>query len=536
MHEEPNSITTDAAFDLRHLCRYLSELSPQPMLALEGTTFVVRHVNAAFLRLSGANRLELIGRPFAQAVPEGEANGCMSLLDRVYRTGAPECLAEQQHGDDPPIYWSYAVWAILGDTGRPVGVMVQVTDSTESAIFRKQAAAINESLLLSGIRQLELAETTEALNARLQAAVKENEYFIAVLSHELRTPLAPVLIAASMLQQDQRLEPDTREIMQMIQRNVSLQARLIDDLLDMTRIERGKLKLDCRPVDLRGVVERVIEASRADLEAGELTLEVDTGTGPQVVQADESRLQQVFSNLLRNAIKFTPAGGRVRVRARCTADSCVVEVSDNGVGIDPEFLPRAFSAFEQGDKTHTRKPGLGLGLAIAKTIMDLHGGVITAQSEGKDRGATFVVRLPVIVGVRSANTKTEPAAPDEPRPLKPLRILLVEDHADTARIMRRLLTADGHAVQWAGDVAAGLELAAAHPFDLLLSDLGLPDGTGADLMRALRQEGSKLPGIVLSGYGQDQDVARSCEAGFAAHLVKPLSPKMLRDAIGALIG
>ncbi|MDQ3439232.1 MAG: ATP-binding protein [Planctomycetota bacterium] len=505
------------------------------MVAVEGTTSIVRHVNAAFLRLAGATRSELIGRPFAEAVPEGEANGCMALLDRVYRTGNPESLAEQKHGATPPVYWSYSVWAILGRDERPAGVMIQVTDATEIAIFRQQAAAMNEALLLSGIHQHELTESSEALSARLQEAIREKEYFIAVLSHELRTPLAPVLIAASMLQQDERLEPDTREIMQMIHRNVSLEARLIDDLLDMTRMERGKLVLDRRPVDLREVVERAVEMCKADLEAAELTLEFDTVDGLQFVDADASRLQQVFSNLLRNAIKFTPAGGRVRVRSRQDGDSWAVEVSDSGAGIAAEFLPHAFSAFEQGDKGLTRKAGLGLGLAICKTIVELHGGAITARSEGTDRGATFVVRLPNLAGVEPAPAETRPT-PGNALPIKPLRILLVEDHADTAKIMRRLLMADGHAVEWAGGVAAALKLASQHTFDLLLSDLGLPDGSGADLMRTLRQRGSTLPGIVVSGYSQDHDIARSRDAGFAVHLIKPLSAQRLRDEIVALVG
>jgi two-component system CheB/CheR fusion protein len=461
----------------------------------------------------------------------------MSLLDRVYRTGKSECLAEQKHGEAPPAYWSYAAWPILRADERPVGVMIQVTDSTETAIFRRQAAATNEALLLSGIRQHELTEASEALGVRLQDAIREKEYFIAVLSHELRTPLAPVLIAASMLQQDQRLDPDVREIMQMIHRNVTLEAHLIDDLLDMTRMERGKVKLDRRPVDLREVVGRAVEACRADFEAGELTLEVDDGVGLQFVEADANRLQQVFTNLLMNAIKFTPAGGRVRVRSRPDGDTWAVEVSDSGVGIASDFLPQAFTAFEQGDKSLTRKAGLGLGLAICKTIVELHGGAITARSDGKDRGATFVVRLPKLVGVHSAPAaEMKPGAPAYLRPIRPLRILLVEDHADTARIMRRLLSADGHTVESAGGVAAALKLAAAHEFDLLLSDLGLPDGTGADLMRTLRQQGSTLPGIVLSGYSQDEDVSQSRAAGFADHLVKPVSLQLLNDAIVALVG
>jgi len=175
-----------------------------------------------------------------------------------------------------------------------------------------------------------------------------------------------------------------------------------------------------------------------------------------------------------------------------------------------------------------------LGLAICKTIVDLHGGVITARSEGRDRGASFVVRLPALAGTRSVEAAAD--SPVDTLGVKPLRILLVEDNSDTARIMRRLLALDGHAVQWAGDIAAGLKLAATHEFDLLLSDLGLPDGSGVDLMRTLRRDGSTLPGIVISGYGQDQDIDQSHEAGFAAHLIKPLSPSALRDAIAMLVG
>jgi len=531
MYQGSNSATSNRTFSLPHLCRYFSELSPQPMLAVEGTTCIVRHVNDAFLRLAGVNRSDLIGRPFAEAVPEGEANGCVSLLDRVFHTGEPEVLAEQRHGQASPSFWSYAVWAILGADDCPVGVMIQVTDSTETATFRAQAALMNESLLLSGIRQHELNETAEALNVSLEAAVKEKEYFIAVLSHELRTPLNPILLAASMLQHDQRLEPDTREVMQMIHRNVTVEARLIDDLLDMTRMARGKLKLDLFPVDMREVLERAVNERRADFKAGELTLELDTGSGPQIIEADASRLQQVFSNLLRNAIKFTPPGGRVRVQSRCEGEFCTVEVSDTGAGLDSDFLPRAFMPFEQSDKSLTRKAGLGLGLTICKTIVTMHGGVITAQSDGTDQGSTFSVRLPAVIGLQSVPARNEPAALPVRRSVKPLRILLVEDQADTARAMRRLLMLDGHTVQSAADVASALKLAAAHEFDLLLCDLGLPDGSGLDLMRTLRKQGSTLPGIVLSGYGQEEDLAKSRDAGFAVHLVKPLSPQMIRDSI-----
>ena len=527
MDSQINSNAKGHPFDLQHLCRYFSERSPVAMLAVEGTTHIVRHVNAAFTKLSGISRHDLVGHTFAKAVPEGLANHCESLLDRVYSSAIPESLAEQKHGEGVPVYWSYAVWAILGDDERPAGVMIQVTDSTETAVFRHQVTAMNESLLLSSIRQQELTEVAEA-------AVKEKQLFIAVLSHELRAPLAPLLVASSMLQQNERLDPEMREVLQMFHRNIVQEARLIDDLLDMTRMERGKLELDLRPVDLRSALEHAVEGCRPELEPAELTLDVNLGTEPQIVHADAGRMQQVFSNLLRNAVKFTPAGGKLRVRCYRDADSYAVEVRDSGVGIDPEFLPSAFNAFEQGEQTGAHRAGLGLGLAISKTIVDLHGGRITALSEGKGRGATFIVALPALVGVQPVEAK--PVELEAPRPVKPLRILFVEDEPDTARAMRHLLKSDGHTVHWAPDVAAGVKLGAENHFDLLLSDLGLPDGTGIDLMRSLRQQGSTFPGIVLSGYGQDQDLARTKEAGFVAHLVKPLSVQMLRDAIAMVAG
>ena len=531
MHETADLM--DVALGYPQILAHFSEHSSQPMIAVEGNAFTVRHANAAFLHLCGATQSDLIGHPFAVACPECDANGCMSLLDRVYNTGIPEVLPEQLHRTAPSIYWSYAAWPILNGDNHPVGVMLQVTDSTEIALFREQSIKMNQSLLQAGIRQHEMVEASEVLNGRLQAALKEKDYFIAVLSHELRTPLAPVLIGATVLLEDHHQTPDARFITEMIHRNITLEAHLIDDLLDITRIEHGKLNLDRHPIDLRGIVERSVGMCADEIETCQLTVEVESTNAPQVVLADESRLLQVFTNLLRNATKFTPAGGNILIRSRREGATCTVEVIDDGEGIDPEFLPRIFSAFEQREKPHTRRRGLGLGLAICKVIVGLHEGTITARSKGKGRGATFIVTLPGATVAASSPGPEKPPAPVDPPVLKPLRILLVEDHADTARMMSRVLKNDGHAVQWAGDMADGLRLAAAHPFDLLLCDLGLPDGTGWDLMHALRAAGSALPGIVLSGYGQDQDLERSREAGFKAHLTKPVNLQTLREAIGS---
>ena len=250
-----------------------------------------------------------------------------------------------------------------------------------------------------------------------------------------------------------------------------------------------------------------------------------------------------MANVLNNAVKFTPRDGKVKVVLKRVNSQIEVTVSDTGLGIDPEFLPHVFERFSQADASSTRKHrGLGLGLAIVKNLVELHGGTIDANSEGRGKGATFRVRLPLRAPVSEGTAAPSLPALDElcPSRQKPttpkLSILLVEDHGDTARIMRQVLCSKGHHVQDAGDVATALRLAADHPFDLLLSDLGLPDGSGLDLMRTLRLRGLTLPGIALSGYGQEQDLKQSRAVGFTTHLVKPVKLSRLEEAIAQIAG
>jgi two-component system CheB/CheR fusion protein len=370
-----------------------------------------------------------------------------------------------------------------------------------------------------------------------EAASRAKDHFLAVLSHELRTPLTPVVAALSILQRQQGgFDPETREHLEMIGRNVELEARLIDDLLDVTRIEKGKIDLDRKPIMLCEVLRRAVEVCQSDIEARRLEFGVDARDFPYIVNADATRLQQVFWNLLRNAIKFTPAGGCIGIRCRRLDDTAIVEVNDSGEGIEPEALTRVFNAFEQAERSITRQfGGLGLGLAISKALVEMHGGTIAAHSPGKGKGATFTVRLPICSSQPAATTppgdRSRPPAAD-----RTLRILLVEDHGDTARIMRRLLQGRGHEVQTAADVASALEATRRGQFDLLISDLGLPDGSGMDLMRRFVAEGGRAPAIALSGYGQEQDIAQSREAGFAAHLTKPVNMDQLVSTIIAVTG
>ena len=282
-----------------------------------------------------------------------------------------------------------------------------------------------------------------------------------------------------------------------------------------------------------------------DILARHQEFAMDCPGRPFLVDGDAVRLQQVFWNLVRNAVKFTPEGGHVGVRCRRDDDDFItVEVSDSGEGIEPELLPRLFHAFEQGGEHMTRRfGGLGLGLSISKTLVTLHGGTVTVHSDGKGKGATFTVRLPLLPAdtvpapVAAAPAVTVQSSPSGPR--RKLRILLVEDHGDTARMMRRLLSQDGYEVQAAADVATAIGLMGDGPaedFDLIISDLGLPDASGLDFMRAIRARGLKLPAIALSGYGQEQDIQQTLEAGFAEHLLKPVNLKKLHEAIARAVG
>jgi two-component system CheB/CheR fusion protein len=369
-----------------------------------------------------------------------------------------------------------------------------------------------------------------------EAANHAKDHFLAVLSHELRTPLTPVLTGVALLQKEANLSERGHDYLAMIRRNILVESRLIDDLLDVTRIARGKLEFDRRRVELCTIIERAVEVCRPDIEARRLHFGVDYGPRPYLIEADAARLQQVFWNVLKNAIKFTPRDGCVGIRCRAEDGHVVVQVMDSGIGIEPPDLERIFDAFAQAERSKTRKfGGLGLGLAISKALVEAHGGSIGAQSEGADRGATFVIRLPVLAA--GTPRESRPGSKDSTRATeassRELHVLLVEDHGDTADMTRRVLEIAGHKVKTAGDVTTALDMASRDRFDVLVSDIGLPDGSGVDLMRALRLRGDTLPGIAVSGFGHAGDVESTRSAGFLAHLVKPVDPERLLEALEA---
>jgi PAS domain S-box-containing protein len=418
--------------------------------------------------------------------------------------------------------------------GRTLGVLTLATAESgrrygpadvplAEELARRVALAVDNARLYRDARQAR--EEAEAAN-------RAKDQFLAVLSHELRTPLTPVLLSLTAMQESDAIAEDLRSTLEMIRRSVELEARLIDDLLDITRIARGKLPLSLEVVDVHGLIRQTAEICRSEIEKGRIQLHLDLAAERSHTRADPARLHQVLWNLVKNAVKFTPAEGTVAVRSRNEGDPerLVLEVSDTGIGIEPENLDRIFNAFDQGESNVTRRfGGLGLGLAISRALVRAHGGTLTARSAGAGQGATFRVELMTAVAFPSS----EPLSPSRTAPSASraaLKILLVEDDETTLNVLTRLLSQSGHEVTAASSFQSAVEIGEGSDFDLIISDVGLPDGSGLDLIRRLRER-RPTPGIALSGFGMDEDLARSQEAGFQAHLTKPVDFATLETAI-----
>ncbi|MDW8262451.1 MAG: PAS domain S-box protein, partial [Phycisphaerales bacterium] len=377
---------------------------------------------------------------------------------------------------------------------------------------------------------------------RAEAASRAKDRFIATLSHELRSPLTPARALLSVLRDDPRLPADVRCDLQTVHRNVQIESRLIDDLLDVTRLARGDVEIEWQICDVHPLITAAVNSARSTPQARGINFRIEPNATARHARIDPHRLTQVLWNLLENATKFTPAGGTVSVRtfnpppADGPARICI-EVQDTGVGIAPEHMPHIFEPFERGESRHRYQyTGLGLGLAIARSLTEKMGGTISAESQGPGCGATFTITLPTAAAPWGipAEQPADSQQPDFSSALvvpDGLRVLLVEDHTTTGEILGRLLGRIGCRTTVASSSAEALRAAAEEEFDLILSDIGLPDGSGHELLRVLRQRGLKAPAIALSGYGMSSDLESSRAAGFVRHLTKPIDFQTLRAAI-----
>lgn len=419
-----------------------------------------------------------------------------------------------------------ATWATV--TGHGSFVMMDANDSllvlqafigTVSVTTLPLAALVTER---SNILQRESAALAAA-----ETANRGKDQFIAMLSHELRNPLNAISMAVFIMQEGKKMDAETARWADAIQRQTEHLTHIIDDLLDVTRVTTGKMTLARRPVDLGETVRRCVNAlsSNGQLEQRQL----DVQTAPLWVNGDPTRLEQIFSNLLNNAVKYTPPDGRLRVSMHAEAGQARVRIEDNGIGITPELLPRVFDLFTQGEQGLDRSHGgLGVGLALVRRLAQLHGGDADAYSAGPDRGSTFTVRLPCIE--IPAVTPSRHARPIE-RSSDPRRVLVVEDNADSRRALRAVLEIAGHEVSEAEEGLAAVETARRLPPDVALVDIGLPGIDGYEVARRLKDDHAAIRLIAVTGYGTQEDRQRARDAGFDAHLVKPVDPERLIQVI-----
>lgn len=475
-----------------------------------------KFVNQPYAERFGLNRDQVIGRTV------GELTGPDAY--KTFRHQMEACLAGRRIEFEQEIpyatlgrRWVHVIYEPeRTPEGEVIGLVAVIVDVTN----RKQA-------------EFELARTRdEAL-----AASRAKDEFMAALSHELRTPLNPVLLLASDGATNAALPAEIRQTFETIRRNVSLEARLIDDLLDLAQINRGELQLEKARVDVHQVLQDTVANLRPEIDAKHLNLQLFLGARQTTVSSDSIRLQQVFTIVLQNSVRFTREGGQVTVVSRVVPESnqLCIEITDNGVGMSPAELANAFAGFDTG-RPHgaSRSGGLGLGLSIARQLLQMQGGRIEAASPGRNRGSAFVIELP-LASADDAKPGTRPpidAGGAAPRP--PCSILLVEDHVSTRETLQKLLTRRNYEVIAAGSVTEALAVAATRTFDFLVSDVGLPDGDGYQLMAEIRKTHPTIQGVALSGYGMEEDIQRSHQGGFSNHLVKPVSITSLEQALSLL--
>jgi signal transduction histidine kinase len=503
---------TQARVRVEYERRNLLEHAPIPAAFLTGATHVFEIANARFCEMVGR---DVRGKPFGEAFPELAHTPLADILARVYRTGEPfvtnEMLVPLANPGSDPVerFFKFSLSAIRGSDGHVSGIMAIGIEITEQVTARRA----------------------------LQASARAKDEFLATISHELRTPLNAMLGWAKILQNDSRDPAKLQKGLDVLERNAEAQARLVSDLLDVSRFISGKLTLTVGSVDVASAIAAALDVVRPSADAKGVRLETAIAPDVGITRADPDRIQQILWNLLSNAIRHTPPEGRVHVSAARNGASLRLEIADTGSGILPEHLAHVFESFHQADATTTRQHGgLGLGLAIVRYLAEAHGGSVSVRSDGAGKGSTFTVLLPIRAAAVAAPldqaspvTPTAATSAHAPGELRGARILAVDDDPDSLELLRELLESAGARVTSAN--SAQRALAEPGPFDLLISDIGMPTMDGYDLIRAVRARGGALPALALTAYARTEDAARAREAGFQQHLTKPVDMKELLGAI-----
>ena len=471
------------------------------------------HANDAFARMAERFGDLPAGRDITEIRCDEVNIAPPGAIERVLTFGTPFQLHEHPLKDKTGVthFLDINLLRLQGAQETVQGVLYLVDDKTRDVTLRQELIAANAA----------------------------KDQFLALLSHELRSPLSPVIAMVGELEAEMPDSQSVREALEVVRRNVELEARLIDDLLDVTRISKGKLQLSFETICIHQILQRAYEICRKEIEEKNLEVEFQFRADHTYVEGDPARLQQVFWNLIKNSVKFTPEKGRITIETlNPEPDKIEARVIDTGIGIEQETIDKIFNVFEQGQADITRRfGGLGLGLAISKALIDAHGGKIQVQSAGKDKGATFSVELnTVLTPIGHDGDGQDQQIDREPEPVVPRhrRVLLVDDHHDTCIGMKRMLERHGYEITLAHSAEQAVEKVDAEDFDLLISDIGLPDRSGYELMREVRLK-KDLPGIALSGFGSEQDISQAREAGFSEHLTKPINFERLEKTIQSVL-
>jgi two-component system, chemotaxis family, CheB/CheR fusion protein len=412
-------------------------------------------------------------------------------------------------------------------------ILLAIDDITERRALEEGRRAERKHIIEEQASDIHGLEERDHL---LKEADRQKNEFLAMLAHELRNPLAPIRTTLDVLRTNVATDSTLEWGWNVIDRQTQHLTRLVDDLLDVARFTRGELSLQKRPILLREVLDHSVETSRPLIESRKQTLMVELPSEPVYIDGDFVRVAQVFSNLLNNASKYSPEGGKISLAAKHLGDEAVITLTDNGIGISSDVLPHIFEIFAQSNRPHTLSPGgLGVGLALSRKLVELHAGNITASSEGSGKGSQFVVRLPVL---RETLTETVASHAIDERLIEgaKFRILVVDDNVDSAEAISKLLQSKGHEVRCTFDGASAITVTEQFGPQLILLDISLPDKDGYEVLRRLReqQSASQLVVVAVTGFGQPEDRSRAQEAGFDHHLVKPFGPDVLMALLQSL--
>ncbi|MCC5641486.1 response regulator [Nostoc sp. CHAB 5824] len=487
-------------------------------------------VNQRLCEMLGYTAEEMLSRSLFDFMDQADGIAAQQKLEWLKQEGSDLKEGRLRCKDGSYIWTLISARAILNEQNEFLGAIAMLTDITD----RKRTESERDRLL-----QLEQLARAEA-----EAANRIKDEFLAVLSHELRSPLNPIIGWAKLLQSRKFDDISLKKALETIERNAKLQAQLIEDLLDVSRILQGKINLNIIPVNLASTIEAAMDTVRLAAEAKTIQIEMMLDPTVGKVLGDSDRLQQVLWNLLSNAVKFTATGGKINVRLECIDAQAQITVSDTGKGIHPDFLPHVFDYFRQGDSTTTRKfGGLGLGLAIARHLIEMHGGTVLAESIGEDKGAIFTVRLPLLKEGATIKDNTNPdssAAVPVSSPLMGLQVLIVDDNADTRDFFSFVLEQFGAIVTTVASGDEALQALMQSKPDILLSDIGMPEMNGYMLMQQVRAieaeiEGKQIPAIALTAYAGEINQQQAIKAGFQDYIVKPVAPEELLMAITNLV-